>query len=104
MLEKMYRGFRYRDPVGAHIGEAVECSDLIDGTSAVEEERMPLESGLSLCRNRQVVAAMNSYIENIPKVVELMKDKFFKRCAHHRGCMVEIDLPSHVLAWSSFHS
>ena len=38
-LAKTHPGFRYRELVGAHIVQAVQCSDLVDGAFEGEEKR-----------------------------------------------------------------
>lgn len=68
------KGFRYIDLVGAHIAQAVYYPDLADANiKAGKNKRYELGVG----RSKRVAEGMHIYVDQIPKVVEFMKEKGF---------------------------
>ena len=66
--------FRYIDLVGAHIAQAVNYPDLADANiKAGKNKRYELGAG----RSKRVAEGMHIHVDQIPKVVEFMKDKGF---------------------------
>lgn len=73
MLQKQ-KGFRYIDLVGAHIAQAVYYPDLAGAKiKAGTNKRYDLGAG----RSKRVAEAMHIYVDQIPKVIEFMKEKGF---------------------------
>ena len=71
---KSWKGFRYIGLVGAHIAQAVYYPDLADANiKAGTNERYELGAG----RSKRVAEGMHIYVDQIPKVVEFMKEKGF---------------------------
>ena len=66
--------FRYRDLVGAHIAQAVYYPDLAEANiKAGTDKRYDLGAG----RSQRVAEGMHIYVDQIPKVVDFMKEKGF---------------------------
>lgn len=66
--------FRYRDLVGAHIAQAVYYPDLAEANiKAGTDKRYELGAG----RSQRVAEGMHIYVDQIPKVVDFMKEKGF---------------------------
>ena len=66
--------FRYRDLVGAHIAQAVYYPDLAEANiKAGTNKRYELGAG----RSQRVAEGMHIYVDQIPKVVDFMKEKGF---------------------------
>lgn len=69
-----WKRFRYIDLVGAHIAQAVYYPDLADANiKAGTNKRYELGAG----RNKRVAEGMHIYVDQIPKVVDFMKEKGF---------------------------
>ena len=66
--------FRYRDLVGAHIAQAVYYPELAEANiKAGTDKRYDLGAG----RSHRVAEGMHIYVDQIPKVVDFMKEKGF---------------------------
>lgn len=64
--------FRYKDLVGAHIAQAVYYPDLAEANiKAGTDQRYELGAG----RSQRTAEGMHIYVDQIPKVVEFMKEK-----------------------------
>jgi len=76
--EKSTAVFRYGDLVGAHIAQAVHYPDLADERIKAGGKSTDHRYDLGAYRSKRVAEAMHIYVDQVPFVVRLMKEKAFE--------------------------